>query len=67
MNEKAYKIMKWAALIVLPAASALYTTLGGIWNFPYTEQIPATIMAVDTFIGTIMMLKEKAEAKNADK
>lgn len=66
MNEKAYKVLKWVAAIVLPAAGTLYATLGGIWNLPYVEQIPATILAVDTFLGAVMMLNDtKTEAKNA--
>lgn len=53
-NSKVYDILKWIALVVLPAAGTLYFALAGIWGFPYGEQIVGTITAVDTFIGVIL-------------
>jgi uncharacterized membrane protein len=54
MNNKVYDILKWVALIVLPAIAVLYGTLAGIWGFPYSEQIPDTITAVDLFLGVVL-------------
>ena len=53
-NSKTYDTLKVIALIILPALATLYATLGGIWGLPYVEQIPATIMAVDTFLGCLL-------------
>lgn len=63
MNDKVYDIMKYAALIVLPATATLYTALAGIWNLPYAEQIPATIVAVDTFLGAVLMISNSRYKK----
>lgn len=54
LDNKVYDILKWVALIVLPAIATLYTALAGIWGFPYGEEIPATITAVDLFLGALL-------------
>lgn len=54
MNNKVYDILKWIALVALPAATALWLTLANIWGFPYAEAIGATMAAVTTFLGAIL-------------
>jgi hypothetical protein len=54
LNDKTYDILKWVALVLLPALGTLYFALAGIWGFPYGEQIVGTITAVDTFLGVIL-------------
>lgn len=54
LNDKIYDILKWVALVVLPAIATLYTALAGVWGLPYAEEIPATITAVDLFIGALL-------------
>ena len=54
MSNKVYDVMKWIAIIFLPATGALYFTLAGIWGFPYGEEIVGTISAIGTFLGIIL-------------
>lgn len=54
LNSKVYDILKWVALVVLPAIATLYTALAGVWGLPFAEEIPATITAVDLFIGALL-------------
>ena len=54
MSNKTYEILKWVALIVLPATGTLYFALCGIWGLPYGEQVVGTITAIDTFLGSIL-------------
>ena len=54
MNNKLYNVLKWIALILLPALSTLVMALGDIWGLPHKEQIALTIAAVDTFIGVLI-------------
>lgn len=54
MNNKTYDILKWVALIVLPALGTLYFALAQIWGLPYGEQIVGTITALDAFLGTLL-------------
>lgn len=54
LSNKQYDILKWVALVLLPALGSLYFGLAGIWGFPYGEQIVGTITVVDTFLGVIL-------------
>ena len=54
MSNKIYDVLKFIALIVLPAIGTLYFALAGIWGLPYGEQIVGTITAIDTFLGAIL-------------
>ena len=56
MCNKTYDILKWIALIVLPAIGTLYFALAGIWGFPYGEQIVGTITAIETFLGAVLQI-----------
>ena len=54
MSNKVYNVLKWVALILLPALGTLYFALAGIWSFPYAEQVVGTITAADTFLGVVL-------------
>lgn len=56
LNNKMYDILKYVAQIVLPALGTLYAALSGIWGFPYGDQVVGTIMAIDTFMGALLMI-----------
>lgn len=60
MTNKQYDVIKWVAVILLPAVNTLWLTLGQVWNFPYLEQVGATIAGVDVFIGALIGLSSKA-------
>ena len=53
MSNKTYDILKWIALVMLPAASALYFGLSQVWGLPYGEEIVGTISVIDTFLGAL--------------
>lgn len=65
MSNRVYDTLKWIALVALPAVTALVVTIGSIWGLP-TDQIVATIAAIDTFIGTIIGISG-IKYKNANK
>ena len=54
MSNKVYDVLKWIALVALPAITALWLTLANIWGFPYAEAIGATLAAVTTFLGALL-------------
>lgn len=56
MSNKVYDILKYIALIGLPAVATLYGTLSKIWGLPYGVEIVATITAVDTFLGALLQI-----------
>ena len=54
MSNKVYDILKWIALVVLPAIATFYLGLANYWDIPYPEAISGTIMLFDTLLGTIL-------------
>lgn len=56
LSNKVYDILKFIAQVVLPAIGTLYFALASIWGLPYGEQIVGTITAIDTFLGSILLI-----------
>lgn len=54
MSDKTYNLLKWVAMILLPAAGTLYFALASIWGLPYGEEIVGTITAIDAFLGALL-------------
>jgi len=46
LNDKIYDVLKWIALICIPALATFYVALAGVWGWPYAEEISKTAMAV---------------------
>lgn len=64
LSDKTYSLLKWVALILLPALGTLYFALAGIWGLPFGEQIVGTITAIDTFLGAILGISTNNYKKN---
>lgn len=54
MNSKVYNCLKYITMIVLPALTTLWLSIGSIWQLPYTEPIGASLTAVTAFLGAIL-------------
>ena len=54
LSNTAYDVLKWIALIFLPALGALYFGLAQIWGFPYGEEVVGTIAVIDAFMGAVL-------------
>ena len=65
MSNTVYDVIKWIALILLPAIGTLYFALAGIWSLPYAEQVVGTITAVDTFLGALLGIASAKYSKGA--
>ena len=64
MSNKVYDVLKYIALIVLPALGTLYFALAKIWGFPYAAEIVGTISAIDAFLGAILKISTDQYNKN---
>ena len=58
-DSKTYDVLKYIALVVLPAIATLYFALSSIWKLPYGEQIVGTITAIDTFLGALLQISNE--------
>lgn len=66
MSKKLYDVLKYIQRLALPAMATLYMTLSGIWALPYGEQISASVMAVDTFLGVLLGLTKSSYNRGAE-
>ena len=62
MSNKLYDILKLVAVVILPVAE-LITALGTIWGLPYAAQIAATLTALHTCLGAILVKASAVYAK----
>ena len=53
-SNKQYDVLKYIALIALPAIQVFWLTIGKIWSINYTVEIGATIGAVALLLGTLL-------------
>lgn len=59
MTNKQYDVLKTIALILTPVLAFL-ASLVNIWGIPYGEQIVATLTAIDTLVGAVVVVTNKA-------
>lgn len=67
ISDGTYKVVKWAVLIVLPAAATLFSALAAAWGMDaqLAQAIVTTITAVSAFGGAVLGVSA-ATAKPAD-
>lgn len=58
-NPKLYNVLKWVALVLLPAVGTFYFAMGQIWHFPAIEEVVGSITALDTFLGILINKSSK--------
>lgn len=54
LSDRAYTILKWFALIVLPAVATLIGVVAPLWGVTNATPIVSTISAVSVCIGAII-------------
>lgn len=63
INDKLYDVLKWIALVFLPAFTTLYGVIGATCNIPYTQEVLTILVAFDTFIGSLLGLSSRTYNK----
>lgn len=54
ISNRMYDVLKWVAILFLPALAILIRTVFAIWQIPLGDQISATIIALQVFLGAIL-------------
>jgi len=65
-SSKLYDWAKYTAIVFLPALNLLWLALSTIWGLPYSQQVSATVLALNTFLGAVVGLssaQHNAKAK----
>lgn len=60
LKNGTYNVLKFVALVFLPALGTAYFAVAGIWHLQHTTQIIGTITAVDTFLGALLHVSSKS-------
>jgi Na+/H+ antiporter NhaA len=70
LNNKIYDVLKWIAIVFLPALTTFAGVVMNTLNFEYTEIVLTIAVAFDTFLGTILgisTLSYNREISDAEK
>ena len=54
LPNRLFDILKWVAILFLPALAILIRTVFAIWQISYGEEISSTIVALQVFLGAIL-------------
>lgn len=54
LSSKTYEFGKKLTQILLPALTALYVGLAGLWDLPEPEKVAGTIATVNAFLGVVL-------------
>lgn len=63
-NNKVYDVLKYIAMIALPAISTFYTLLSETWGLPHGPEITATINGVGTLLGALLVISSSQYNKS---
>lgn len=64
LPDRAYDILKWLALIVLPALAVFVQAIFPVWGIPYGDAVATTLTAIAALIGVTIGVSEiKARIK----
>lgn len=66
LPDKAYKALKWLALIALPAVAWLVGAVGPQWGLPHCGELVTTINAVGVFVGALIGVSQLTATKPDD-
>lgn len=55
-SNKIYNILKYVALIVLPALATLLLGIGELWGIGIMPKIAGTVTLVATFLGALLQV-----------
>jgi hypothetical protein len=66
MSNKVYDVLKWLAMIFLPAAITLFGVVGKTLNLSCTDTTLTIAVAVNTFLGSILGISNSAYKKRIE-
>lgn len=65
ISNKVYDVLKYVALVALPALITLYGVIGATLNIPHTQEVLTIATAVDACLGTLLGISNYKYNKEA--
>ena len=59
MANKTYDILKYVALLIIPALATFVNAVGIVWGIPHTNEVTATLTAFGVFLGATLGISSK--------
>ena len=66
ISNKTYDVLKYVALIFIPALVTFVTTAGTELGYPHTEMLTVLISAFGTFLGALLVVSSNSYNKGVD-
>lgn len=66
MPNKMYDILKWVAIIFLPALAKLVEGVFGVWGIPYGSEVASTIIYFQVFLGAVLCISSYQYRKKTE-
>lgn len=66
MKNETYDVLKWVAMLLLPALATLISALGNIWGLPWAPQVSDTIVAVNAALAMVLGISTINYQKEAE-
>ena len=63
LTGRVYDILKWLALIALPAIAWLVGAVGPQWGLPHCGELVTTINAIGLFVGALIGVSQLTSVK----
>lgn len=60
VSDRVYNLLRFFAVILLPAFAAAYFGLAQIWGLPKAEEVVGTLTVIDTLLGVVVRTLRKA-------
>lgn len=54
LPDKVYDVLKWLALLAIPALALFVNTVGPVWGMPHVDEVVTTLNALGTLVGVLI-------------
>lgn len=54
LPDRTYDVLKWVALIALPALATFVGVVGPVWGWPHVDAVVTTINALGLLVGALI-------------
>ena len=56
LSDRAYTILKWTIILLLPAIGTAYFALSELYGLPFAKEVQGTCSIIAIFLGTIFSI-----------
>ncbi len=67
LSEKAYSVLKWLGLIVLPAIAVFINAVGPAWGWPNIDAVVLTLNSLGVLIGALIGVSQVKNSNASSK